>query len=326
VWLDREQFKNFIREQRTNYMDNSLLVVEHSFINKGFNKKNKEYFLSNATEYVYEMREAVWQEFLLIEKHFTAKMAEALVGGSNRGLNKLKKHLSTSRLSDNEKVKKIIYDFIKIFGDNIYDLNLSNTQSRRSRAGNEFEYIIYKLLIHSKIFNDDQGILGNERFREAGLGKLVDCVVPGVMEYDIEKHKCALISMKTTLRERWAEVPEELSRTGAQSMYLLTLDESISDDKINTIYSHNVHLVVPDDEKKHKYAGNPKVYGLTDFIQELNDIMRYWNRKSPSQLGRDFFEDKVNLYLDRMDRTSMGSEKRIYREYIDLFRRALGKI
>jgi hypothetical protein len=324
--MDRGQFKNFIREQRPNYMDNSLHEVEQAFIKEGFNKKNKDYFLSNATEYVYKMREVVWQEFLLIEKNFTAKMAEALLGSDNRGLNKLKKYIGTPKMSDNEKVKKIIYGFMHIFGDSIYDLNLSNTQSRRSRAGSQFEYIIYKLLIHSKIYNDDQGILGNDRFREVGLGKLVDCVVPGVIEYDIEKHKCALISMKTTLRERWAEVPEELSRTGAQSMYLLTLDESISSDKINTIYSHNVHLVVPDDEKRHKYADNPKVYGLTDFIQELNDIMRYWNRKSPRQLGKDFFEDKINLYMDRLDTTIIGSEKRIYKEYIRTFREALREI
>lgn len=57
-------------------------------------------------------------------------------------------------------------------------------------------------------------------------------------------------------------------------MYLLTLDESISDQKINTIYNNNVHLVVPDSEKNQKYATNSKVYSITEFLHELDSIQK----------------------------------------------------
>ena len=41
-----------------------------------------------------------------------------------------------------------------------------------------------------------------------------------------------LISAKTTLRERWQEIPEEMGRTGAREMFLVTLDDTISKEVI----------------------------------------------------------------------------------------------
>ncbi|WP_142919887.1 type II restriction endonuclease [Peribacillus glennii] len=299
-------------------------MVNQAFLNKGFQKKGRDYFFNNPTEYVMQMRDALWTEYKLLEKHFNAEMAKVLVEHSN--INQLLKILSDPRLTNVNKVKGIVSRFTENFDQHLYDLNLSNTQSRRSRAGKEFEYAIYKLLIHSKILCDDQGILGNERFQAVGLGKLVDFAIPGVKEYKLEKHKCALVSMKTTLRERWAEVPEELNRTGAQSMYLLTLDDSISKNKINTIYNHNVHLVVPDSEKDLKYADNPKVYGLSSFMSELDNIIRYWSRKKANYLGQGFYKDKIEMYQYRIERTSIHSEISIYREFITYFEKKITEI
>ncbi|MRB24902.1 restriction endonuclease, partial [Bacillus thuringiensis] len=78
----------------------------------------------------------------------------------------------------------------------------------------------------------------------------------GVIEYSLEKRKCSLISMKTTLRERWQEVPEEMKRTGAQEMFLLTLDDGITKNTIESLASHNITLVVPDDLKLKYYEGH----------------------------------------------------------------------
>jgi hypothetical protein len=52
-----------------------------------------------------------------------------------------------------------------------------------------------------------------------------------------------LISAKTTLRERWQEVPEEVNRTGIREMYLATLDDSFSEETINILYEANVVVV-----------------------------------------------------------------------------------
>ena len=75
---------------------------------------------------------------------------------------------------------------------------------------------------------DSQGNIGKQEFVNKGLGKLVDLVSPGVLEYIVNKRNTVLISAKTTLRERWQEVPEEMGRTGAREMFLATLDTSIS--------------------------------------------------------------------------------------------------
>ncbi|ATO38774.1 hypothetical protein GTID1_17285 [Geobacillus thermodenitrificans] len=322
--MNTEQFKQFFKRKRSRFMPSSLEMVNAAFVKKGFPNRDRDYFFGNPSDYVSQMRETLWAEYKILEKQFNAKMAEELVERSNIQI--MTRIVSDDSLSNEEKVKRIVNEFTRNFDEHLYDLNLSNTQSRRSRAGKEFEYIIYKLLTHAEIHYDDQGVLGNERFSEVGLGKLVDCVIPGVSEYNLEKHKCALVSMKTTLRERWAEVPEELSRTGAQSMYLLTLDDDISNEKINTIYSHNVYLVVPDSEKNTKYANNPKVYGLTNFLWELDDIMRYWGRKQPAQLGRSFYEEKIEIYRLRLEQTNIESEKRLYEASIKLFEQKLNEI
>ncbi|WP_052504521.1 type II restriction endonuclease [Rossellomorea aquimaris] len=322
--MDIDRFRNdFVRSERRRFMPTSLEMTNKAFLDNNFGEFSQEYFFENASEYIYTMRATVWKEFLDLEKKFTANTSEKLVAHSNT--DRLSSIVTDSKYTTEEKVTKFVSDFIKQFDEYLYALHLSNTQSRRSRAGNEFEYIIYKLLAHANFQFDDQGMLGNERFESVGLGKLVDIAVPGVVEYNQEKHKCALISMKTTLRERWQEVPEELNRTGAQSMYLLTLDEDISGPKIDTIYGNNVHLVVPDKEKEAKHKTNSKVYGMTEFLYELDDIRRYWARKNPTHLGKSYYEEKIKIYNFRKNATPLSSEKKIYESYISLFKDKLDK-
>jgi hypothetical protein len=323
--MNIERFKRrFVPEERKSFMPSSLDMTNKAFLDEGFGTDPSDYFFNNSSEYVARMRDAVWKEFLRLEKEFTAETSKKLVAQSNTST--LSAIVDNSALTKDQKVTDFVSEFIRKFDEYLYALHLSNTQSRRSRAGNEFEYIIYKLLTHSEIQYDDQGMLGNDRFEAVGLGKLVDLAVPGVSEYRLEKHKCALVSMKTTLRERWQEVPEELNRTGAQSMYLLTLDTSISSNKIDTIYGNNVHLVVPDNEKQEKYASNPKVYGMSEFMHELDDIRRYWARKNPIHLGSSFYEEKIDLYKLRISNTTIPSEKKVYKEYIALFEDKLKEI
>lgn len=62
---------------------------------------------------------------------------------------------------------------------------------------------------------------------------MVDTVSPGVTEFEINKRDAVLISAKTTLRERWQEVPEEMGSTGAREMFLATLGEKVSDNVLN---------------------------------------------------------------------------------------------
>ncbi|MBN2826240.1 MAG: hypothetical protein JXQ76_12995, partial [Campylobacterales bacterium] len=95
----------------------------------------------------------------------------------------------------------------------IYHLNLSNTQSRRSRAGKTFEGIIYFLYEYFNYSYDAQSTIGKKSFSTLNLGKVVDSILPGKQAFIDCRTKTIVGSMKTTLRERWQEVVEEISRS-----------------------------------------------------------------------------------------------------------------
>ncbi|WP_258034051.1 type II restriction endonuclease [Campylobacter concisus] len=209
--ISLDEYKNLVKEKRKEGFKQPYDLVYDNFITLGYDKVPKEFFLSNASEVVEKLRNSCWSEFQPLEKDLTSKMLKELV--------------------DDEYIKTLtpieaITWFVEEFPEHIYALTLSNTQSRRSRAGKEFESIIELILIGAGIPLDSQGNIGKQEFVNKGLGKLVDLVSPGVLEYIVNKRNTVLISAKTTLRERWQEVPEEMGRTGAREMFLATLDTS----------------------------------------------------------------------------------------------------
>ncbi|MBA1681723.1 type II restriction endonuclease, partial [Escherichia coli] len=86
-----------------------------------------------------------------------------------------------------------------------------------------------------------------------------------------------LISAKTTLRERWQEVPEEVNRTGIREMYLSTLDDSFSEETINILYEANVVVVTTIENKNLKYKNNNRVLTFEDMLQSAMELSRKWN-------------------------------------------------
>ncbi|TPE57089.1 restriction endonuclease, partial [[Mycoplasma] falconis] len=137
-----------------------------------------------------------------------------------------------SNLVNQEKIKNLspfetIYYFSSEFAEHIYALTLSNTQCRRSRAGKEFETIVQFILMGCEIEFQTQVNIVKKQIMNKKLGKNVDFVLPDVIKFAKDKDKTILISAKTTLRERWQEVPEEMKRTGVK--HIITLDDSLSD-------------------------------------------------------------------------------------------------
>ncbi|MBR5495540.1 MAG: hypothetical protein IKV71_07950, partial [Psychrobacter sp.] len=76
------------------------------------------------------------------------------------------------------------------------------------------------------------------------------------MEFEANKRNTVLISAKTTLRERWQEVPEEMGRTGAKEMFLATLDDTISNEVLNTLYEANINITTTKANKNEIYPHN----------------------------------------------------------------------
>ncbi len=162
----------------------------------------------------------------------------------------------------------------------IYELSLSNTQSRRSRAGKTFEQVIYEIYRSFKFDFVSQGEVGRATFTDQGLGKIVDSLLPGIAEFQKRRDKVIIGTMKTTLRERWQEVIEEVVRTNLPRIYLLTMDDDISENKAIQMGKHNVVIVVLKSVKqKATLVGMENIISFESyFLEEIPETLRYWTK------------------------------------------------
>lgn len=255
-------FENYVKEQRKATLISPSALAYKSFVDLNFHLNDEDFFINNASHVIESLRVANWDNFQNAEREFTKDMLKYLIkadeqipylGGTDAAVH-----------------------FAEIYPEHLYKLSLSNTQSRRSRAGKEFEAIIELVLLGAGVQIDSQGKIGKELFQSKGLGKLVDLVSPGVVEFTIDKNLTCLISAKTTLRERWQEVPEEMSRTGASKMYLATLDGSISESTLRNIYEQNITIVTTQDIKENKYCDNSHVITFERLIRICRNTEAEW--------------------------------------------------
>ena len=159
----------------------------------------------------------------------------------------------------------------------LYELSLSTTQSRRSRSGKVFERIIETFFEIFEYPYNNQSSIGNAGYDTVGLGKKVDLIVPDVEKYLDERSKCAVVTMKTSLRERWQEVAEELQRTNVPHIYLLTVDKTVTSNTINVMKRYNITLVLYKTTKEDKLKEFTNVKSFEEFfLHEIPHILSYW--------------------------------------------------
>lgn len=178
-----------------------------------------------------------------------------------------------------EKLATVVGSYAGSVMPYIYALCLSTTQSRRSRAGNEFESILEAFMDILGYPYNTQKKISKDLFKSSGLGKKVDLIMPSAEAYQEQRSKCAIVTAKTTLRERWQEVAEELGRTQVPHIYLVTLDTGVSMNVVNTMKSHNITLVVRASEKTKKFENSATVKSMDEFFfKELPHILSYWKK------------------------------------------------
>lgn len=279
-----EKYKALVKEKRGEFIKQPYDLVYDNFVKLGYDKVQKEFFLEKASEIVEKVRESSWSEFLPLEKNFTSTMLRELID----------KNTVSNMTPENA-----ITWFVEKYPEHIYALNLSNTQSRRSRAGKEFECIIELILIGAGIPLDSQGNIGKQEFVSKGLGKMVDVVSPGVLEYLINKRNTVLISAKTTLRERWQEVPEEMGRTGAREMFLATLDTTISSDVLNTLYEANIQVTTTKSIKEKYYASNSRVLTFEKLLEICLDNLSHWDNYNYSVEETEKIVELINRQIEK---------------------------
>ena len=301
--MSLSEYQEFVKNSRNGYFESPYDLVYRIFCEQGFDSKTPVYFAQNASCIVETLRNGCWESYVPIEKGFISKMLTSLIDDDAvNGLN----------------AKEAIIWFAETYPDHIYQLSLSNTQSRRSRAGKEFEAIIELILMGAGIAMDTQGNIGKRMFVEKGLGKLVDVVSPGVVEYIVDKNDVVLISAKTTLRERWQEVPEEMGRTGAKEMFLATLDENISDEVLNTLYESNIRVTTTKAIKNANYPNNKRVLDFEKLVDICLQSAKTWESYDYTVAESDQIRRAIEVQIEKHQNHQFVKDR-----YIDRLQRFL---
>lgn len=262
--MNIEEFKNLVKVNRADIIKPYDLIFKE-FTNLDIAKKSQLDIQTNVSDLIDKLRTNSWNEYKPIEQEFTVRMLKALV------------ELDASDDINNLVGIDAVTKFIEIYPEYIYQLTLSNTNSRRSRAGKEFEAILELLLMACNISLDSQGSIGKKELKEKGLGKMVDIVTPSATHFEINRYDTVLISAKTTLRERWQEVSEETNRTSATSMYLATLEDKITSEVISSLDEAGVRLVVPKSFKESTYKNFASVISYETLFSKIIENESKWS-------------------------------------------------
>lgn len=243
-----------------------------------------EDLLTGLEDYLEVVREDGWQLYLADEARFHSEVVSHLAKTREAPKELLEVSITKSLDDCGTDRAKLLSNLSGTVGaytgqifPYLYQLSLSTTQSRRSRAGTTFEHLVEAFFDCLGYPYGTQEHIGQEQFKTLGLGKKVDLVVPSAYAYSQNRSKCAVVTMKTTLRERWQEVAEELSRTNVPHIYLLTLDRAVTRNVVTTMKEYNITLVVYEEVRQAKFADMMTVMSLQKFFShEVPGIIRNW--------------------------------------------------
>lgn len=277
-----DKFDALIKQYRNKYIRTSQEIVEFAL------SQNQEYLnqikAKKVSKCISELREIVWQEYLLDEVNFNAILMRdlhKLLETPKEILEVLLNKNITDKKGEEliETVKEICGEYAGRVFPYIYRLSLSNTQSRRSRAGKSFEAIIYKIYENLGYEYDSQSKVGRKTFDTLGLGKKVDSILPNIKCYAERRNKTIIGTMKTSLRERWQEVAEEIERTKIPEIHLLTADESISKSKAQEMANHNIIVVTYEWVANSDTLKSMKnIISFEEYLfEEIPNILKFWN-------------------------------------------------
>lgn len=282
---ERATFEHFIKSSRPKIIRSSQQIVNEIFERR---PDLKEIIVQNkvVSPIINELRSEAWHQFLLDEVEFNAaimKEVHKILETPRELLDILIERNIAQKTGDElkESVKELCGEYAGRVFPYLYALSLSNTQSRRSRAGKTFEAIIYKLYNLLDYEFDSQNKVGSKMFDEVGLGKKVDSILPSIDRFKQRRNKTIIGTMKTSLRERWQEVAEEIERTKIPEIHLLTADQDISLSKANEMGKHNIVIVAYDwVANNDKLKGEKNIVSFEDyFFNEIPSIIDFWKQQ-----------------------------------------------
>lgn len=281
---ENTDFAEFIKSQRKIYIKSPKEAAKIATI-KNKNQVDALLQAHKISEAIVLLRQLAYDEFLKEESVFNGIILAEI--GKKFDAPKSMLDLASKQLFESgidtevefkEKIIQLFGSYAGYISPYIYQLCLSNTQSRRSRAGKVFEGIIYSLYEYFDFPYESQSAIGKKAFSDLRLGKVVDSILPSTKAFNEIRNKTIVGSMKTTLRERWQEVVEEISRSNLPNIYLLTVDDDISESKASQMAQHNIVLVVLNTVKNQDKLKNKR--SIIDFesyfTYEIPRVLDYW--------------------------------------------------
>ncbi len=270
-----------IRRFRKEFIHEPVHYAKQAIAARGLGPED---LLTGLEDYLEVVREDGWQLYLADEARFHSEVVSHLAKTREAPKELLEVSIAKSLDDCGTDRAKLLSNLSVTVGTYtgqifpyLYQLSLSTTQSRRSRAGTTFEHLVEAFFDCLGYPYGTQEHIGQEQFKTLGLGKKVDLVVPSAYAYSQNRSKCAVVTMKTTLRERWQEVAEELSRTNVPHIYLLTLDRAVTRNVVTTMKEYNITLVVYEEVRQAKFADMMTVMSLQKFFShEVPGIIRNW--------------------------------------------------
>lgn len=141
---------------------------------------------------------------------------------------------------------------------------LSASQQRKSRAGKSFETHLAAMLTTGGVKFEAQAILGQRR---------PDFVLPDQATVALDKSRryedAAILSAKTTLRERWKQITHERFNC---AIFLATVDDRVSREALADLQKAEITLVVPESLKMKNnesfYYHDTNVISFREFFDE----------------------------------------------------------
>jgi restriction endonuclease EcoRII-like protein len=167
-------------------------------------------------------------------------------------------------------------------------LLMSIFQSRKSRAGKAFEYIIKEFFTRLAYpFSEQVDIDGAKP----------DFVMPSESYFKEKPLDSIIFTAKRTLRERWRQVVTEANK--GYGYFLTTLDDKVTKSQIEQASKHKIFLVVPESIKKSNdvYANEYNVLSFEQFFADyLDPAMKRWNMKIAESAAPEYKSDQKSLF------------------------------
>lgn len=212
------------------------------------NQSLHPYNLSNPGDVLYELSRI--REFNLYKedeaKTYGAQLVRALLG--------------EGRLISREAIITSLINRFEVF----YNICRSAKQARASRAGGSFETHMLSLLTAGGIPHSSQYVFD---------GSKPDFILPsGDVYLSAEKRSdlCIILTLKTTLRERWRQV---ISESTGCPIFLATLDESIPSSTLGKLQEKGITLIVPEKFKFSEYTDYERYDSVLSYRNFFDIIM-----------------------------------------------------